>query len=625
MGYGDFNLDLPDGENFEPSAERVEAFQAMLLTEPYNLSQPYTNREAWEKVKASPGGERMLKSAREELAEDPILYLTNDIYNYTIEKFNRDRINPVMPRQRNRIGVLPFAECLEPGGEFLAQFEKDVRAMEQLDKWNYPTNQDHFVDGFFPDLCATNIAANLSLALHMLPDRLSPEIQDLIPQLVQEQIFDPFEKVIKSGKGVYWWVTCNHNWNSVCMAEILHCALTLKSDLKERAWYCALAEKVLAYSESGFEESGFYTEGVSYWGYGFSHYILAAELIRGVTRGQIDWLKKPKVELMSQFGTRMEIQDGTYPAFADCKSSVQPPQWLCHWYNNRIDPKREERDTGREIDSFDPPHFIHGSINALLSFHQVDVNQAFAREIGQRERDWFEDVQFLISRPSADSPTRLAATFKGGHNGVNHNHNDLGTFTVLQKGKELLIDPGAEEYTTRTFSAKRYHGDLLNSFGHPVPVIGGDLQKPGKDDHRAGYGSEFYATVVETDFSDQRDYVKIDYTQAYRVDSLEKLIRSFEYVRGETESIEVVDTVSFKTPDTFETALITFAQWEEKEPGGFIFATEDAAVRLEIQTADGELEFSHTVIQESQTPDRLSWKFKEPISSATIRFKITPA
>jgi hypothetical protein len=46
----------------------------------------------------------------------------------------------------------------------------------------------------------------------------------------------------------------------------------------------------------------------------------------------------------------------------------------------------------------------------------------------------------------------MAATFKGGHNGVNHNHNDLGTFSVAVGGKYLIYDPGAEIYTNRTFS-----------------------------------------------------------------------------------------------------------------------------------------------------------------------------
>jgi len=625
MGYGDFNLDLPDGENFEPDAERVRAFSEMMLPGRYHLAEPGTNRDAWDKLREGKIGGQLLEAAVEIAAERPVPYLDNELYEYTLREKNRDRINPVMPSVRSRTTLLPLAEALEPDGKYLPQIERDIEALAQLDNWNYPNNDVHKAHGYFVDLVSVSHASKLVAMDRLLQDRLSPELRRTIREQVDKQVFRPFEKGIRSGKGIYWWVTVTHNWNSVCMAEILGCALYLKEDPEERAWYLALAEKVLPYSEKGFEESGFYTEGVSYWNYGFGHYVLAAELVRAVTAGKIDWLKKPKVQKVSEFGARMEIQDGIYPSFADCKSTFQPDPWLVHWLNNRIDESREKRDTKTPIDPLENRNFQNLSVIFLNLFHQVDPDEAYAREFPFSEREWFEDVQFLICRPNRDSQTRMAATFKGGHNGVNHNHNDLGTMTILLGDRELIADPGAEVYTYRTFSKYRYHGDLLNSFGHPVPVVAGKLQDPGKDDARVGYGSEFYATVETAEFAEGRDHVKLDLTPAYVVDSLESLVREFYYSRNGSESVEVMDTVRFSQPESFETAIITFADWEHQDDGSFLISDSEKSLRVEVRTESGELEFNHCVIQESSTPNRLSWKFKTAVTSAEVCFRITPA
>ena len=65
---------------------------------------------------------------------------------------------------------------------------------------------------------------------------------------------------------------------------------------------------------------------------------------------------------------------------------------------------------------------------------------------------------------------------KGGHNAEMHNHNDVGSYTVVIGDQPVLADPGTEIYTKRTFTEHRYDSPVLNSYGHPVPVIGGQLQ-----------------------------------------------------------------------------------------------------------------------------------------------------
>jgi hypothetical protein len=56
----------------------------------------------------------------------------------------------------------------------------------------------------------------------------------------------------------------------------------------------------------------------------------------------------------------------------------------------------------------------------------------------------------------------------------------VGSFVVAVAGDTPLLDPGSEVYTARTFSARRYESQVLNSYGHPVPLVAGQLQRTGR-------------------------------------------------------------------------------------------------------------------------------------------------
>jgi hypothetical protein len=626
MGHGDQNINLPGDHNFSPDPKRVQELMA-LIDGPFHLGKPATDREAWDAIRSSQLGEQLLHEARKANELEPLNCFTNEDCLYVIETQDRapfDKLRvPVAPRQV----LLPIAECLEPDGQYLPRIEEGIQQLCAVNSWTFPLHQLgrklYDREAYFVDLVSTHYAGNLTSTLHLLEDRLKPKTCQLIRDEIETRIFKPFEERVKSGRDGFWWFIVNHNWNSVCLSQILSCALRLKEDPEERAWYIATVEKLLKHSEDSFEHSGFYIEGVGYWAYGYSHYVLGAELVRGATGDQIDWMQKPRVEKASHFGHRMEIQQQAYPTFADCKRDVLPAQWLKNWLNNRIDSNRKTRKTAVPSKAFDPIHFQFSPIIHLLLFHQIDPNQAYAVDEGHEIRDWFEDVQFLISRPGEKSSSRLAATFKGGHNGANHNHNDLGTFTVLSGKEELLTDPGAEVYDKRTFSVQRYEGDLLNSFGHPVPVIGGELQFPDKTYHRTGFGRDAYTVLVDTTFTEQRDQVILEMDRAYKVRHLENLIRAFRYDRTSDGSVEVCDQVKYSQADTYETALITYADWQQLHDGRLRISANGEAIEVEVSCDQGELEFSHCVIQESSTPTRLSWRLKEPILEANIRIYVT--
>ena len=75
---------------------------------------------------------------------------------------------------------------------------------------------------------------------------------------------------------------------------------------------------------------------------------------------------------------------------------------------------------------------------------------------------------------------QMGVAIKGGNNNEHHNHNDVGSYVVGVAGHAYVLDPGGEVYTRRTFSRERYVSPMLNSYGHPVPVVAGQRQTTGR-------------------------------------------------------------------------------------------------------------------------------------------------
>lgn len=628
MGQGDFNYDLPAGESYAPTAARLAELAALMPATPFHIGVPGSDREAWERVRSDALGQRILEEARTAAEVDPRPQMTDAAYLKCLDSKDPVPYNLLNAQARGRMAPMILAECIEPSGAYLPIIEDDILKTSRLRSWIHPGNDQGrgTFEGktFFNDLSSVHVGANLVGADYLLGDRLKPEVRNLIREEVCRRVLDPYRERIESGKDIYWWVKVTHNWNSVCVLYTTVCALALLEDPLDRAWYVAVAERLIQYSEDGFEESGFYTEGVGYWTYGFGCYLMLAEVVRVATGGAIDWMQKPLVERMSAFGRRMEIQNQVYPAFADCRSDVVTPPWLDNWMLNRVDGQGVPGPTDKVVGPFDGVPALALLSVLVVIFRQVDFRQTRAIEGASGLREWFDDVEFLICRPRPEAEVRLASTFKGGHNGVNHNHNDLGQFTVLIGNKDLLTDPGAEVYTERTFSSRRYESNLLNSFGHAVPVVAGQLQAPGMDEHTANFGSQFRAKVVETALSDETDRVVLDLREAYRVETLVRLERSFTHDRTGNGRVEVVDEVEYTRPEAFETALITFGEWQEEADGSVRISMDGVALSVKLCSDAGRLILNHCQIEESSTPTRLSWAFAEPVTSARIVMEVIP-
>ena len=161
-------------------------------------------------------------------------------------------------------------------------------------------------------------------------------------------------------------------------------------------------------------------------------------------------------------------------------------------------------------------------------------------------RTLFPDAQVYIGRAK-----RVSFGVKGGDNAELHNHNDIGSWTLYLDGEEVAGDPGGEIYTARTFSKDRYVSDVLNSYGHPVPRVGGELQLT---------GAASKAEIVRRDFTADRDVFALDISSAYPATRGKKgaLVREVVFDRA-AESVTVTDRLRVASPVAFESAVVSYS------------------------------------------------------------------
>jgi hypothetical protein len=603
--------------------ERVKEIAAMLSEKPIGFGRPISDRVAWDKLAKSKRARGILARA-EKWLETPIYEMSDEMYLDYLESGSRKKWNDYRTQSKSRLIHLVFAECIENKGRFLADIERTIRVICAAKTWMMPP---HDLDlgcfhGRFKKI-DLNVTQHLSFELatcdYFLADKLSPEIRKLIRAEIKERTFDTLHDVI-DGKNteMNWFLTLTNNWAAVCYNGVLGASQLLIEPREERAFFVAFVEHYIQNYINGFTDEGYCWEGLGYWTYGFSNFIVLSETIYQATGGKIDLLDNEKIKKIAKFGARMEIHPNVYPAFADCSFNIRPGSTTMNFVSKKygLGLKRWEKD---ESD------FLGGSLYsaAILIFpnstQQNDTKGSEQVKIGARE--WFKEAGTLICRPiESKKEGSIAAAIKGGCNGESHNHHDVGTFVVV-KGKEmLLVDPGGEVYTLRTFSKQRYDSKVLNSYGHPVPVVAGKLQRAGKDAR---------AQVMDAEFSDQQDKLVFDISSAYDVNELEKLERTYVYSRTVNPGLTVIDEVCFSEPKSFGTALITYGEVQWSGDGNLIVSDGEESVKVNIAVTGGEFEIVlDTIIEDMNNkkrgyPKRIGINLKEPIKEATVKMVVT--
>lgn len=616
VGVTAFAQTPPPAPPVELDPARVAAIEASLSEGRFALGAQISDRAFWDKFAATPQAADVLNRAAT-LLDQPIEELPEALFMEYRRNGNRQNYERVYATRIVQIDLLATAEAIENRGRFLPRIETLFAAFAAMRTW-VPSGHDGKLRNYndtAPEVELTNsrVAYSWAQLAWILEPRLRPELVAQIRAAVRHRVVDLISATIAGQRTPDWWFAIDNNWNAVCLANVTGAALATLESRHERARFLATAEKYSTNFLQGILDDGYCTEGLSYWNYGYSNYVKLAELAFQATGGVVDLYARPKVRALSLYPRQLEIFPGIYPTYADGVLGERPDPDLVRFLNRRL---------GLGVASWEglPPHASALAANLPLGLAYATGPTAPATATFQEDarRGWFPHAMVYVGRPAPGSTSTFGVSVKGGHNAEHHNHNDVGNFVVVSGSTALILDPGAETYTQRTFGAQRYESRALNSFGHSVPVIAGTLQRTAR---------EAAAQVIQREFTDATDTLTFDLSTCYDVPSLQKLERRYVYRRDGGGSFEVTDRVAFSSPQTYATALITESGWEQPSPDTLLLAAGPDRLRVEI-VSSVPFTVSAEPVNESMRsggkPVRLLLALAAPVSEATLTLRMTP-
>jgi hypothetical protein len=628
VDFDDFSLSLLTGEEAKevatsrapdtradlavPDKARIQELAAMLPAEPQGVGRPASDRAAWDKLAELPEAASIIAGA-EKYIDTPPPALPDELYLEFTKTGNRTHYQSPYGKCSGRIQTLLEAECLEYKGRFLKALERDVLAMCSERSWTMPAH-DGGLTNFNGTLLTIDLGSSargwlLSSVDYWLGDKLDAKVRARIREEVGRRIFTPYLTSLREGKTRgNWWMRGSNNWNAVCTAGVIGSALALVDSPLDRAEFLAGMENSIPFFLGGFTDDGYCSEGMGYWNYGFGHFMMLGLSVRAATDGKLDIFQGEKLERIAAYAKGYQIEPGRSPHFADGGGGPGRDIWalIRHVYPDAVPASAEM-----------PSLLSGGHVTVgLRAFGQEPPPADPETDKGLPLHTWFADAQVLISRSGPDAETTFGIGMKGGHNAEHHNHNDVGSYYIVYDGTTMTGDPGGEIYTRRTFSRDRYVSKVLNSYGHPVPMVAGKLQSGGR---------KAAAEVLATEFSAVRDSMAIDMKAAYDVPELKALTRRFGYDRR-ARVMEVIDEAEFTTPQEFNTPIITYKRVFKADDRTLFLYDAKHCVRVRIGVEGGLWNIEQEEMENPGRPSatRLAVTFLQPVRTAKVRFEISP-
>ena len=419
--------------------------------------------------------------------------------------------------------------------------------------WSYPAHQGgNFTDNnnTIIDLTGARVAMDLAEIYVLLEDRLDPLIKSRIQAEIDRRTFTPFDTNVPYG----WWETCSSNWGSVCMGAVAKAYMLLRPEKAKE--YIERFCKTMYNFISGFSDEGICFEGVGYWSFGFGAFLDFAKTVKTFTDGEVDFFAIPKVKDMSLFYQRMFLSGHAVANFADGEMYLVPGalsrSLKKHYPEIKVPPI--------EKTSFYSSNEFNGALGTVLTIMSTDTCD---EDIGDNYDSVFyaPEAQWFVKH----TPIYGFAA-KGGNNGEFHNHNDIGHFIYAKGGKQILCDVGVGIYTANYFGKNRYTCLEPSSKCHSVPIIDGELQKP---------GAEFACR----DFKYENEVLSLDISGAYGIfDESERIDRRFEFG---VEGFKMTDSFTLSKDREFTERVVTRSEPDFSNKGEVI--VEGVSVRYDAE------------------------------------------
>jgi len=540
------------------------------------------DQKYWNDFKKHPQYEALMKRAGEmvqEIPESPLpLYLecsqTGNRVSYEKRYF-----------KLRHFGPLVAAYCTTNDFKYLKNIEARIKVILSLPAWVLPAH-DRQLKGYkgeevVVDLFSANLAGELASVLAIIEPVMDKALVYQLRKAVFHHVITPIEEAVegKCSPDRFWWLNGSNNWNPVCKQGVITAILNIGME-KSRI------EKILKLFFDNFEgyfnsfgSEGYCDEGMGYWGSSCGEYLIIASLLKLYDNRDV-LSTEPRMLKAVMYPENIMMAPGFYPAYTDCYIYARPSKETLQLRNILLGKRK----------GFSSDLPAGDSLAALCRRLAYPIDDTPVTVKNDAPFTAFTEAGCFVARQTAAS--LMSVSFKGGHNRESHNHNDVGTYVIAVDGVPVVLDPGGEIYTARTFGPGRYESKLLSSYGHSVPRINGKLQtnRVGGDAFNPPENltpvKDIQGILLKHEFSADHGMAKFDISRVYNhVPGIKKLERTFYFDRKNGGSFLVSDEAEFNEASEFENAVITLGTVKELGNNQYLITWKDKSLKFEVRSS----------------------------------------
>ncbi len=390
---------------------------------------------------------------------------------------NRVHYEQLMFEKRRQLAALVVAELAEGQRRFLPDIINGLQSTLEETWWGLPAHyktelpvaDDQTVDLFNAE--TASLVAYTRFVLSEELDHFSPLLTRRIDQEITRRILQP------AVKSKYWWKTAGMNWNPWICSNWLACVLFCEHDEARKAEAVRQIESACNAFMNAYPADGGCDEGPHYWDRAAASLFETLYLLGNTKDNE-------KLKAMESYIYKMYIGNGYAVNFADAHGNRAMLNVNIAYPFGLITNDQVMRQYAAYVgmqgdilhkaaDFYDKSGNWPSLARELIFLKHI---QSFIKEQSKEPvmtNVWLPDLQIMTAREPF-------VAFKGGNNGENHNHNDVGSLIVYADDAPLLIDPGVGEYSSKTFSKQRYEIWTMQSDYHNLPLINGFSQRDGK-------------------------------------------------------------------------------------------------------------------------------------------------
>lgn len=323
-----------------------------------------------------------------------------------------------------RMGILSMVYRIDRDKKILERIDNEIKAVCDFEDWN----PQHFLD-----------VAEMSFAVALAIDWTGKWLPNGTVKLAKQSLID---KGIKPSFNLQnrrmFWINGTNNWNAVCHGGLITAALVtadVNPELSAETISRALDKLPGSLAEYG--PDGIYPEGPTYWGYGTSYSVIAANSLTTALGSDFGISKSPGFMESPDFVLQATAPSGEAFNFADCGSTNRArTAVLMTWFAAQ---------TGDAL-YFDEEFFEKPeSMGRMAGPGLVWLSQYEKKKAGVLENEWHGNGKNPVA-VFRDKENDFYLGVKGGKAHLSHGNMDAGTFVFELDGVRWVIDPGNQAY-----------------------------------------------------------------------------------------------------------------------------------------------------------------------------------